>query len=590
MGVKKRALNKKEGLKIKEVEKINDNNVLVKIKGLTFDLNEIQTYKEYFEELKKEGILLKDYNYEDNTWKGLGLHHHRIFKFGDYEYNRKIHQSLKAYVVTRLYHNRETIEIVSRSLVNIKNILGVTKTFDIRELNTLNDYMETFADSTKSTIITDVLSYLLFNPVEHKNIFSEVLLNHDVMLSNMPRKIPPVSSTIAFSEILEDFFLSANEEEKIKYYPVYLWWKITSIIPLRPNEFIKIKKDCVEVDDNKYFLKLPRSKQENNPLSKKIVVPTCDKIEINKELNDLISEYISLSKIDDEDYLIPLSIYSRFTKNEGASEKLSIYKERIGYSQMRELLNEFQDNIVGRKYTIIDKEEYYGELEDNESIEEDGITKAQAKLKSNSDILGEEKFVRMTLGDTRHFAFCSLMLQGFNPLTIASIGGHSHLDSQMNYHRHLDVYVECHTYLLKNLIKQNIGKKDVNKYAKTSREISLMKFDKREVIRDVEGGFCCSKNFPKECVSIRCTRCSKYKVDFNNFNEYTKRAIRETIEEIEQEMKTKVSFVKRYYSSNLEDLKSNKNDKELKKDADSLRKIAEEKARLEAILDVIEGR
>lgn len=117
-----------------------------------------------------------------------------------------------------------------------------------------------------------------------------------------------------------------------------------------------------------------------------------------------------------------------------------------------------------------------------------------------------------------------------------------------------------------------------------------MKFDKREAERAVEGGFCCSKNFPKECVSIRCTRCSKYKVDFNNFTEYTKIALKETIEEIKQEMNTKISFIKRYHSSNLEDLKSDNNDKELKKDADSLRKIANEKARLEAILDVIERR
>lgn len=595
MGVKKRALNKMEGIKIKEVEKISDDNVLVKIKGLIFDLDEIPIYKENFEQLKKEGILLEECNYEDRSWKGLGLHHHGILDFKDYEYNQKIYQSLKAYVVVRLYHNRESLEGVGDALCNVKNILNKSKTFDIRELDNFSEYMESFAEVTRSRVITNGLSYLLFNPVKYKDEFSEVMLNYDVNLSSMTRKIPPVLSIIAFSEVIEDFFMNANEEEKIKYYPVYLWWRITSIIPLRPNEFIKIKKDCIEVDNNKYFLKLPRSKQEPNPLSKSIVVPTCDKIEVNKELYDLISEYILLSKIDDEEYLIPLSVYSRFKKNEVLSEKLSLFKERIGYKQMTELLKEFQHSIVGSKYEIIDREEYYAELELDESTEdestgEEGISKTQARLKSSVDILGREKIVRMTLGDTRHFAFCSLMLQGFNPLTIASIGGHKSLESQMNYHRHLDVYLECHTYLLKNLIKQNIRKKDANEYAKTSREMSLMKFDKREAVREVEGGFCCSKKFPKECVSIRCTRCSKYRVDFNNFTDYTKMALKETIEEIKQEMKAKISFIKRYHSSNLEDLKSNENDKELKKDADSLRKIAEEKARLEAILDVIEGR
>ena len=301
MGIRKRILNNIEGIKIKEVEKISSNSVLVKTKGLIFDLDELPTYKEYFEKLKEEGILLKDCNYEDRTWKGLGLHNHKEFSFGNYEYNNKIYQSLKAYVVTRLYHNRETIESVCMALRNVKKALDITKTFKIEELNNLSNYMEKISDRTKSTLIADVLSYFLFNPVEYKDEFSELMLSYDVTLSDMPRKIPPVSSMIAFSEILEDFFMNANEEEKIKYYPVYLWWKITSIIPLRPNEFIKIKKDCIEVDNDKYFLKLPRSKEEPNPLSKKIVVPTCDKIEINKELSDLISGYISLSKFDDEE-------------------------------------------------------------------------------------------------------------------------------------------------------------------------------------------------------------------------------------------------------------------------------------------------
>lgn len=85
MGVRKRSSNGKEGLIIKEVEKINDHNVLVKIKGLKFDEDDIAKYKKHFEELKKEGILLENCNYEDRTWKGLGLHHHKTFDFGDYE-------------------------------------------------------------------------------------------------------------------------------------------------------------------------------------------------------------------------------------------------------------------------------------------------------------------------------------------------------------------------------------------------------------------------------------------------------------------------------------------------------------------------
>jgi glucose-6-phosphate 1-dehydrogenase len=45
---------------------------------------------------------------------------------------------------------------------------------------------------------------------------------------------------------------------------------------------------------------------------------------------------------------------------------------------------------------------------------------------------------RLTTGDARHYAFCNMMLQGFNMLSIARIGGHKTLRMQMHYHAHLE--------------------------------------------------------------------------------------------------------------------------------------------------------
>lgn len=57
--------------------------------------------------------------------------------------------------------------------------------------------------------------------------------------------------------------------------------------------------------------------------------------------------------------------------------------------------------------------------------------------------------------------------------------------------------------------------------------------------------------------------------------------------EIDEEVKSKLAFVQRYYSVGIEELSSNVNDNELKKDAVMLRKAVEEKARIIAMQEKI---
>ena len=57
--------------------------------------------------------------------------------------------------------------------------------------------------------------------------------------------------------------------------------------------------------------------------------------------------------------------------------------------------------------------------------------------------------------------------------------------------------------------------------------------------------------------------------------------------EIDEEVKSKLAFVQRYYSVGIEELSSNVNDNELKKDALMLRKAVEEKARIIAMQEKI---
>lgn len=76
------------------------------------------------------------------------------------------------------------------------------------------------------------------------------------------RKIPYSKDVIAFKYYLDRFF---NEKHPVVlknfYMSILLWWKITSVIPMRPSEFaFKLKRDCIFTTDENYYLKIDRVK------------------------------------------------------------------------------------------------------------------------------------------------------------------------------------------------------------------------------------------------------------------------------------------------------------------------------------------
>ena len=74
-------------------------------------------------------------------------------------------------------------------------------------------------------------------------------------------------------------------------------------------------------------------------------------------------------------------------------------------------------------------------------------------LVENREEITEENehntLIKLKLGihQTFHF-FVSMMLQGFNPLTIAQIGGHETLIAQNQYIGHLDEFIDAHSLML----------------------------------------------------------------------------------------------------------------------------------------------
>ncbi|MGL4850598.1 MAG: hypothetical protein ACRC28_17035 [Clostridium sp.] len=226
------------------------------------------------------------------------------------------------------------------------------------------------------------------------------------------RELPNAMDIVIFSCYIDKFLNdeSINEKIKLQYMPVVLWWKITSIIPIRPSEFArKIPRNAVFEKDGIYYLRIDRVKKKAN---QRKTLPILKELTINKETYELINQYIEkTNEYGESTTLISYLAYKSMCKH-----GVRRYKEFTS-AIMNELIKNFYKNIVQKMY--------------NESRE----------------------LEKLKCGDTRHIAFTNLKLQGYSPIEIAIMGGHQSLMSSNHYTDTPSVYVGLQTL---SLVRQSI--------------------------------------------------------------------------------------------------------------------------------------
>ncbi|MCH1626126.1 hypothetical protein [Fredinandcohnia quinoae] len=564
-----------EGILIRDIIKQEDTTVISRKTYIKFDKRNIDEFEEKFNELKSENILSPECSFEDNEWYGLAIDWNIHLKFGDFEYNQSLYNALKCFVITELYDRRISLTVIGLRLSEIKKTIKMTKNYKEECLEEFIRYIESRPPKALNDFKYGNTAFLYFYPI---NDYEDYL----VELSYIPgikvmgedvRELPPYKSIVWFDYLISDFMSTAEVTLKRKYYPVYLWWRITTVIPLRPNEFLKLKRDCCYYNpkDNEYYIEVPRTKQRPNPLSKRRVVPIIDKLKTNKDIYDLIEDYIKLTGIGEEHFLFSLKgfdhLNDKFFKNR-------VIKERIIQRDFVTLLSDFYKEIIQEKYQF-NVYENKGEFE-----------------------YGELNFILVKLrpGDTRHMAFCTMMLQGFNPLTIAQIGGHESLYSQNHYLSHLAEFTEAHSLMLAKYIKQNINKPNDNvNDLFTSAEKRQLAFKTMDNVnsRNIDGGLCYSRNFPKECIDKDCLFCSYFRFNFADAKYSDIEQLNNSLTFIRDEIKVKIGFLKRYYEdmtktrrNEFDAIQINEsNEKELQRESKELNILVNRKAVLLAHIE-----
>ncbi len=76
----------------------------------------------------------------------------------------------------------------------------------------------------------------------------------------LQRVLASFENYFKFNDYLEQFWMNAEEKERIFYFPIFLWWKLTVILPLRPTEFVLIPRRCLSRENGENILTVRRTR------------------------------------------------------------------------------------------------------------------------------------------------------------------------------------------------------------------------------------------------------------------------------------------------------------------------------------------
>ncbi len=211
-----------------------------------------------------------------------------------------------------------------------------------------------------------------------------------------PRELTGFSDYLRFNKELDSYWAIASDDEKKLYFPVFFWWKLTAILPLRCTEFLLTPRDCVKEENGKYILSIRRTRLKKG----------------RRQVSHVISEDYRIEK-----YEVPLWLHDEIMKYQRLTEG--------------DDLPELGTLLVPRRKA---PSGYYSYIQMSHLLK--GFCR---------EVMGDEDYP-VHLGDTRHLAMINLMLSGGSPVICRELAGHESIDVSANYYANLSTVVESMVY------------------------------------------------------------------------------------------------------------------------------------------------
>lgn len=514
------------------IKEIKSSNITI-INEVSYQKKDIKIYIKMFDAYLMSGVISKESKFEDLSWRitnevqnkkiefildEVKFKHQNSKRHMGLDYNDII-LSLKFFTLLLIQNN--SIASISRGIRDITWILEETDYFDIDKIVSFRKSIKENGGISHLDDLMKIYSYIDFFeciivPDKYYFLFESL---HDSNSQTSPRALPTFESMFKFDEIIERFIAEASDEEKEKYYPIILWWKITSQIPLRSTEFTLIPYNCIINSDNKLIIRRTNEKGRKSADHYEHSIEGgyyIDKIAVNEEIIELINNYkLIVDKYDlienfygdarkltgERKYLLSFRSYYKFSQKKSKSLSTYIF-DYFSIRQLYALINSFFIKIVSKSYILIEK------LSNNSNAQ-----KGSEKKHANDLLPYQIEFIQPM--DTRHFAVMNMILSDIPPVAVKVLAGHKDIVTTYHYYDHIESFVHSYTYHLAKKYTKNESKNynilDTRIYqtpvAKTEYHLPLIKSGEIKA-KEVENGWC---TYEKDDFSP----CKKYDYECN---------------------------------------------------------------------------
>lgn len=459
-----------------KVGSISHNVIVEKKKQVEWKTFSLDEYKQMFNQLVEGGHLTG--NYEDMFWHVPDkLLDYPVMLSFDIEIYQSLNSALKGYTILRLLSGRSPLTIYNELSV-IKKAAITAQAF--QNLEAFKSYLGiqitnySYQGHRTATDVTRFLSFYKMDTSEQIIEICSTIPNY----KGAVRELPLFEDIMIFDDIVNDYFKTYSSTDTIKFLPIMLWWLLTNILPMRPSEFLLLKKDCLKCSSSSPSscqISVPRIKNKSRAPG---FVINYDLIKIDQNTYKFL--YESIKKIDlldiDSPFLFSNQLLTVFNKKNTSKKNRRMNRRDFDYL----------------------KDKFYKEI-----IEE---------------IYGQYNLERIKSGDTRHFAIINMCLQGFNMLSIARMAGHDELKSQHSYFSHAEHFAQSYVYRLaqkkvENRISSDMGNGLIGwrRYIYDRGKFTTHN-DTKKSVGKVQYGDCMEEKevFPNTCIED-CIFCNNYR-------------------------------------------------------------------------------
>lgn len=377
----------------------------------------IERSKHLFSKQKEKGALAAT-SYDSNVWvmtdevrKNVSL----SFALDEVAFQCKTAKVINT--TLSQYKTAMRIVITSRFGYSIATLQG-----DVAAMKQFANKLEYPKDYDRCQLLVDLLCLLPHENYERLKIIEQLndIEGNNRVSAKKQRTLAYYQSYFRFDHYLSLFWELASKQEKLLYFPVYFWWNITAILPLRPTECVLTPRRCIRQEKGRYMLTVRRTSLKGyRQMSKYKIADDYERKEypLSSELGKEIETYISgTDRVYQSDIDVLFCKETQFALL-GVSKLNDCH---YTYENLSQCLQRFYNQVLCGKYGL--------------------------EIVSEQEQLGDYEIQKIKLGDTRHVAMVTLAVSGATPTICKELAGHDSIEISSHYFSNVKTFLDVLSY------------------------------------------------------------------------------------------------------------------------------------------------